>query len=429
MRLLQVSLRSLLLYSLLLVLISIPLSFISISAILNHEVDETLEMQSDQFLKHVKGFEFLEDLERDLVVLDQLTYNVHIKPAPGATPGSTFETVYIYDSLERIERPYRVLSSIVQIKGQPYHLSISMSLVDNNQLLMAIGLVQAVLIVALAGGLLLINRSLSRRLWKPFYKTLDKLKAYAVDKNETIDTGKTNISEFDDLNKTIGSLTERNRKIFLQQKEFIEDAAHELQTPIAVFQSKLDVLMQHPGLSESAAETIAGLENTAQRMSRLNKNLLLLSKIDNRQFTQTEKLALDTMVREYVTKLKPRAEENGLVFSGALEPAVLTSNRTLMEVLVTNLLHNAILHTASGGSIFVQVGPGVFEVRNSGKALQSPERIFDRFRKENNQARGSGLGLAIVKKICDSFGYSVTYSFAGDQHIFRIVFPNDTVTA
>ena len=423
MRLLQVSLRSLLLYSLLLVIVSIPISFLSISAILNHEVDETLEMQSEQFLKHVKGFEYLEDLERDLIVLDQLTYNVHIKPAPGATPGQAFETLYIYDSLEQEDRPYRMLASVVQIKGQPYRLTIAMSLVDNYQLLNAIGLVQSVLIVALAGGLLFINRSLSRKLWKPFYKTLDNLKAYEVDKNETIDTAQTRISEFDDLNKTIGTLTERNRKIFLQQKEFIEDAAHELQTPIAVFQAKLDLLMQQPGLSESAAEIISRLENTAQRMSRLNKNLLLLSKIDNRQFSQAERVELDALVREHVVKLKPRAEENGLRLVESFKPFGITTNRTLMEVLATNLLHNAILHTASGGSIFVTVEPGKLEVSNTGTPLQSPERIFDRFRKESSSNRGSGLGLAIVKKICENFGYQVSYAFVNGNHTFSIRFP------
>lgn len=422
MRLLQVSLRSLLLYSLLLVLISVPISFVSISAILNHEVDETLAVQSEQFLKHVQGFEYLEDLERDLEVLDQLTYNTHIKPAPGELPERKFETVRVYDSLDHEERPYRTLSSVVQIKGKPYRLTISLSLVDNNQLLTAIGLVQSVLIVALAGGLLFINRSLSRRLWKPFYKTLDQLKAYEVDKNETIDAVPTRISEFDDLNKTIGGLTERNRKIFLQQKEFIEDASHELQTPIAVFQAKLDLLMQQPGLSESAADLISRLENTAQRMSRLNKNLLLLSKIDNRQFTQTESLQLNALVREHVEKLRPRAEENNLNLTDSLTPVSLTANRTLIEVLVTNLLHNAILHTTPGGNISVNVYPAVLEVSNTGTPLQSPERIFDRFRKESNSTRGSGLGLAIVKKICESFGYRITYAFENGTHIFKITF-------
>ncbi len=424
MRLLQVSLRSLLLYSLLLVLVSIPVSLISISAILNHEVDETLVMQSDQFLKHVRQFEYLDDLARDLVVLDQLTYNVHIKPAPGAIPGQTFESVRIYDSLDQQDRPYRQLSSVVNIQNKPYRLTILISLVDNHDLLLAIGLVQAVLLIVLAGGLVLINRSLSRQLWKPFYDTLNKLKAYAVDRDEKVVVGMTRISEFDDLNKTIAALTERNRKIFLQQKEFIEDASHELQTPLAVFQSQLDVLMQQPGLSETTADAIAELESTTQRMSRLNKNLLLLSKIDNRQFTHMEDVALDSMVREHVLKLKPRMEEARLAIHDKYQPTNLNTNRILTEVLITNLLHNAILHTSPGGVITVSVEPGGLTVTNTGKPMLASDRIFDRFRKENNDTRGSGLGLAIVKKICESLGYRVTYLYDRGQHIFSIIFGN-----
>lgn len=422
MRLLQVSLRSLLLYSLLLVLVSIPVSLVSISAILNHEVDETLTMQSEQFLKHVKQFEYLDDLDRDLVVLDQLTYNVHIRPAPGAVPEKIFESVRIYDSLDHEERPYRQLSSVVTIQGKPYRLTILISLVDNHDLLLAIGVVQAMLLIVLAGGLVLINRSLSRRLWKPFYDTLNKLKAYTVDRDETVVTGKTRISEFDDLNKTIAALTERNRKIFLQQKEFIEDASHELQTPLAVFQSQLDVLMQQPGLSETAADAIAGLESTAQRMSRLNKDLLLLSKIDNRQFTHMEDVALDSMVREHVSRLKARMEEAHLTFRDSYDPTTLSTNRALTEVLVTNLLHNAILHTLPGGMITVKVDPLTLVVTNTGKPLQASDRIFDRFRKENNSTRGSGLGLAIVRKICESLGYRVAYAYDHNRHIFTIRF-------
>lgn len=406
------------------VVISIPVSLLSISAILNHEVDETLLMQSEQFLKHVKHFEYLDDLDRDLVVLDQLTYNVHIKPAPGAIPEQTFENIQLYDSLEREERPYRQLSSVVSIQGKPYRLIILISLVDNNDLLLDIGLVQTMLMIVLTAGLLLINRSLSKKIWKPFYKMLDQLKAYAIDKSETIPTRKSQISEFDDLNETIGILTERNRKIFLQQKEFIEDASHELQTPLAIFQSQLDTLMQQPGLSEAVANGIGNLEDTAQRMSRLNKNLLLLSKIENQQFSQTESLDIHSLVSDYVNKLSPLAVQRGLSFHQSLTPCHIQGNRTLLEILITNILHNAILHTDPDGIISVTLTQDAFEVSNTGTPLDFPARIFERFRKENNRAQGSGLGLAIVKKICDSVGYRVTYAYLEGKHTFYIGFTN-----
>lgn len=423
MRLLQVSLRSLLLYSLLLVLISIPVSLFSIREILNEEVDETLLLTSEQFLKHVKGFEYLDDLETDLQVLDQLSYNIHIKPSEEVVAHHTFQTVLLYDSLEHEQRPFRQLASGIEVKGKKYLLTISMSLVDNDDLIMAIGIVQVALVILLAGGLLLLNRSLSKRLWKPFYKTLNQLKAYELDKNESIEVEKTNIIEFDDLNKTIAHLTDRNRKVFLQQKEFIENASHELQTPLAVFQSKLDILMQNTSLSEREAQTIFELEATAQRMARLNKNLLFLSKIDNEQFTETENISLHELIGDSIAKLNAMADINQLTIKPALDPFTLTANRTLIEVLLTNLLHNAVRHTPVGGAIEVSLQARKLQISNSGDALlMDSEKIFERFRKETSNSNSTGLGLAIVKKICDTYSYSLQYTYQANRHVFSVRF-------
>lgn len=423
MRLLQVSLRSLLLYSLVLVVISIPVSLFSIQEILNEDVDESLTLNSKQFLKHIKNFEYLDDLETDLHVLDQLSYNIHIKPSTEAFHKNTFETIIRYDSLEHEDRPFRQLSSNVIVKGKPYVLTISMSLVDNDDLITAISIVQIILIVLLTGGLFFINRTLSQKLWKPFYKTINQLKAYELDRSEAFETEQTNIIEFDDLNKAISNLTERNRKVFLQQKEFIENASHELQTPLAIFQSKLDVLMQNPALSESSAETIAELEATAQRMSRLNKNLLLLSKIDNEQFIEKEDVDLQVITTEVLTRIHEIADTNQQSLILSIEPGRTLANKTLVEVLITNLLHNAVRHTAPGGSIHVVLKDKKFEVANSGKTeLPDQEKIFERFRKHTANTESTGLGLAIVKKICDTCSYQLTYSYKADLHVFSVVF-------
>ena len=423
MRLLQVSLRSLLLYSLVLVVISIPVSLFSIQEILNEEVDESLILNSEQFVEHIKNFEYLDDLETDLNVLDQLSYNIHIKPSTGTANKNSFETVIIYDSVEHNERPFRQLSSTVIVKGKPYLLTISMSLVDNDDLITAIGVVQIILIVLLTGGLLLINRTLSKKLWKPFYKTISQLKAYELDKTESFEIDKTNIIEFDDLNKAIGNLTDRNRKVFLQQKEFIENASHELQTPLAIFQSKLDVLMQSSALSESSAETIAELEATAQRMSKLNKNLLLLSKIDNEQFIEKEDVDLQATTHDALSRLREITDTNKLSIITSIQSGRTLANRTLIEVLITNLLHNAVRHTPVGGEIHIIVKDKTFEVANSGKAFSlDPSTIFERFQKDTSNSESTGLGLAIVKKICDTCLYGLRYEYRENLHVFSVTF-------
>ncbi|MBX2943196.1 MAG: HAMP domain-containing histidine kinase [Cyclobacteriaceae bacterium] len=423
MRLLQVSIRSLLLYAFVLVLISIPVSFYSVRTILKEEVDESLLLHTNQFLQHIKKFESLDDLETDLTVLDQLSYNIKIKPIDSTLNTKEFQTIYLYDSMEQEQRPFRQLSSSVEIKGQPYLLTIRMSLIGNDELVFAIGSVQILLIVLLIAGLLMINRSLNKKLWKPFYRILERLKAYQLDKSESFQTEETNIVEFDDLNRTAIHLMERNRKIFLEQKEFIENASHELQTPLAIFQSKLDNLMQNPSMSESDAMTIAELEETAQRMSRLNKNLLLLSKIDNEQFGALHDIELSKLINSLIDNVKSIAEEEEINWNVKLNPLHIKANQTLTEILLTNLIHNAIRHNVNGGKVSILLESKTLTISNTGKALQmNQDKMFERFSKEGVAENSTGLGLAIVKKICESNHYSLSYEFGKGTHTFSISF-------
>lgn len=423
MRLLQVNLRGLLLYSVILLLVSIPVSLFSIQAILAEEVDESIASQADQFITHIKNFEYLDDLETDLKVLDKLSNNIHIKPSDGRVTDKSYHTLVMYDSIENEEKPYRQLITNVVVKGKPYTLTVQMSLVDNDDLIFAIGLVQITVSVLLVAGLLFLNRSLSKRLWRPFYKTLDQLKAYELDKSESIAIEKSNIYEFDDLNKTVSHLTERNRKVFLNQKEFIENASHEIQTPIAIFQSKLDTLMQSPHLSQADAETIMELESTAQRMARLNKNLLLLSKIDNEQFLVTEPIDVSVIVSSQINILDQMALMENITITSELSPLTINANKTLIEVLVSNLLHNAIRYGAKNEPVLVRLNQRCLSISNKGTASKmSIEQMTQRFSKESTHPNSTGLGLAIVKEICDSCNYTLEYSFINSTHSFSITF-------
>ncbi len=423
MRLLQVSLRRLLLYSLILVLISIPVSIFSIREIINEEVDETLALHTNQFIKHIKSYEYLEDLEMDLRIWDQLSYDIVLTPTELVTSAQKYETLSMYDSIENESHPFRTLSTGLVIKEKPYLLTIRMSLVDTDELVVALGIVQAILIVLLATGLLLLNRSLSRRIWKPFYNTLDQLKAYELDKSESIITEKTNIIEFDDLNKTVSHLTDRNRKVYLEQKEFIENASHELQTPLSIFQSKLDNLMQIPALTEAGAATLLDLEETAHRMVRLNKSLLLLSKIDNGQFNEVEEIDVSKMTETLLSNLRPMAATDNIIIQTTLHPLSIKANPTLIEVLLTNLFHNAIRHTNINGNVNVEITGRVLTVANTGNPLKmDPKKMFERFSKEGRSENSSGLGLAIVKKICDTCLYGLHYNFQSGIHTFSVTF-------
>ncbi len=422
MRLLQVSLRSLLLYALILVIISIPVSFYVIREIIQVEVDASLQVDREEFVQHLKNFEYLTDLEVDLQVLDQLTHDVNIKPGTQPGPAEYFQTVYSFDNLTKQEEPFRELTSKILVKGNPYVLSLRRSLGASEKLSWAIVEVQAALIVLLVGGLIFINKSLSQRLWKPFYNTLGKLKTYEVDKIRSFEYESTTIAEFDDLNAAIQQLTSKNSLLFQQQKEFIENASHELQTPIAVFQSKLDILMQQPGLTETQARLIGELESTAQRMAKLNRNIVLLSKIDNKQFSDITPVSLDVLIQNQIDQITPLINIRNLAVSCDLEPTVINANNALLEILIHNLLTNAKRHNIKGGRIDVVLKNKELTISNPGSPLQNPSKIFDRFSKESNLSQSLGLGLAIVKRICTISSYGLHYSYEGGFHKFLIKF-------
>jgi signal transduction histidine kinase len=299
---------------------------------------------------------------------------------------------------------------------------VRMALVENSELVLAIGLIQSSLIIMLAGGLILLNSSMSKRIWRPFYETLDQLKAYQVDRNESIVHKTTDISEFNDLNATVAKLTQRSRKAYLDQKEFIENASHELQTPIAIFQSKLDTLMQASALSDTDASTISELEATASRMARLNKNLLLISKIDNHQFETRETINIQDVVKHLLTHLDAISSTQGISIATQISPYMVHANRTLVEILISNLLNNAVRHNISGGHIRVELREGVLQISNSGDAHpRDPARMFARFGKDSNNSESTGLGLAIAKDICKVQGFELNYSYNG-EHIFTVQF-------
>ena len=423
MRLLQVSLRSYLFYSVLLVLIATPASFITIHHILQEEVDESLKSRATQFARHIKTFEYLDDLAVDMGVMDELSYDLDIKPVASFNDKYIYSTVSLYDSLDEEIKPFRELTTSVLVLNKPYRLSIRTSLVENEDLVFVIGMVMAALMILLTGGLFLINRSMSQKIWSPFYNTLHKLKAYELDKSEAFAYEESRIAEFDDLNNAIRSLTRKNKQVFQQQKDFIENASHELQTPLAIFQSKLDMLMQSQDLTEKQALLIQDMIATNQRIARLNKGLLLISKIENEQFLEKENVDMALLLHESIDNFLILTESSRISTQSDLHECIVHGNKMLLEILINNLMRNAYQHNIPGGQIIVVLQRHQLDISNSGETLKiSTDQLFERFYKGKVSSGGTGLGLAIVKKICDLSGYTISYQYTEGMHHFSAIF-------
>ena len=280
-----------------------------------------------------------------------------------------------------------------------------------------------VITVVLAVAIVLTVRFISRRLWKPFDETLLRIEGFRLEDGKLPALPESDVEEFARLNRTLTALMESSLASYRTQKEFTENASHELQTPLAVFQSKLDLLLQQPRLSEQQAEIIQGLYENVTRLSRLNRNLLLLAKIDNRQYGQMEDINLARFLEEQTPFLKSIAGD--IFFYEELANSSLTvrANRTLLESLVNNLMVNAVRYNRPGGEIYLTVSGRKLTVSNtSDEPVLDGRQVFNRFYRPSEKVKGNGLGLAIVRAICEYHGWAVGYRYEEDMHSFTVTF-------
>ncbi len=284
-------------------------------------------------------------------------------------------------------------------------------------------MIQYVLITAMLGiGVVLTMRIISRKLWTPFDETLDKIEAFSLESGNIPILPKSDIKEFNRLNGSLRMLMRNSLDSYKAQKEFTENASHELQTPLAIFQSKLDLLLQQQELTERQAEIIQDLYQMTSRLSRLNRNLLLLAKIENAQFVKSEDICLNTFIDDILPLLKSLA--NGLhIVKDFQQEVLIKANRSLLESMLNNLVVNAVRHNRRDGSIVLSIKANALTVSNtSDEPALDPAHIFNRFYRPAQNKQGNGLGLAIVKAVCDYHGWTVTYSHSNGKHNFNVRF-------
>jgi signal transduction histidine kinase len=196
-----------------------------------------------------------------------------------------------------------------------------------------------------------------------------------------------------------------------------------MQTPLAILRSKLDLMIQEPGLNESQTRQVQAMYQALARMTKLNQSLLLLTKIENNQFSKTEIFPLDQLVREKLLQFEELAAAQGVEFETELEEIPIRMNHYLADTLLNNLIGNAVRHNKKDGRIIISLREGQFRIANTGVPEALPgEYLYQRFHK-GERSEGVGLGLAIVKQICDHHALTIQYSFRSPFHEFRISIP------
>lgn len=280
-----------------------------------------------------------------------------------------------------------------------------------------------VILLVLGVAVLLTLRSLTHKLWKPFEHTLRQIEQFNLTQSTLPDLREESTREFSRLNQALLRLLQRDRRIYQAQKEFTENASHELQTPLAIIRSKLDLLIQTEH-DEQTSALIDSLYQLNTRMERLNRNLLLLAKIENGQYQITEDIPLRGFVGSLLEGYHSLCPQIDFQAEAGCHPKV-KANAILLECLLNNLVANAIRHTIDSESpITITLNAHSLSVSNfaQGKALDA-DSLFERFHKGDAGEKGCGLGLAIVKAICDYHRWTIDYRFLPDRcHCFMIKF-------
>ena len=330
------------------------------------------------------------------------------------------------DDEEMEPEPVRMLVTAFELNGQYYELKVANSMVEEDDLVKELLSDVIWLYLTLIISIVVINNFALKKLWKPFYEFLNQLKEFRLEKNQVLPQVKTETKEFTDLQNAVNSLLQHATQTYEHQKEFIGNASHELQTPLAIATNKLELLIENGNLQNEQAENIAEVMQIIERLVRLNKSLLLLTKIENKQFLDNQTVSLNQVAGNCVNDLEEIASFKTVNIS-INESAELDSkmDASLANVMISNLLRNAIFHNITNGNVSVEITEKAINISNTGHPQKLDENlIFTRFYKPNSNSKGTGLGLAIVQAISVLYGFQVSYAFHDGLHSFKIDFPS-----
>ncbi len=419
-KLLNKTLGANLLFSMVLMVIAAPSFYIITQKLYLAEIDETLLLKNTEILNELKKGKS----EEELLLLNRFNKDFKIEAASFSLSKDSFFFQMSYDSILKENEHYRLLKSPIKLYGKDFILTAKISLLESEDFQENVALLFTAILLFLFFGFYIITRWQSQKLWKPFYHALEEIEHIEIDKQRMPEFKTTNIEEFARLNQAMEQWMKKNKAIFDSHREFIDNAAHELQTPLAVFQGKIDILIQRPDITEGQSEILNELNQAIGRMNKLNKNLLLLSKLESNQFIETSEIDLNEVVQRQLMFFKEQALSKSISIDIASDAVVkVKCNGLLAEVFISNLFLNALKYNVVNGIISVKLSQHSFAISNSGisQALDE-DQLFKRFTKINPSSDGNGLGLSIVCKIVELNGWKIQYKFKHSLHSFEIYF-------
>lgn len=340
------------------------------------------------------------------------------------TPHLRYSDRTVYVDAKNENEPARVLNIIFHdAAGTYYELEVLTPTFEKTDLMGAIFwwiiLLCALLFITIIG----VAMWLFIITMRPLYHLLRVLDAYKPGTHFSMQFSETSIQEFRKLNIAAKSAIERSEKIFEQQKEFIGNASHELQTPLAIIGNRTEWLLDHTDLPEEQLGELFKIQQTVKRATRLNNTLLLLTKIENGQFPESSNINISQIVKDQIELFREIYESRNIECTLNIEePFIVDMNEALAGTLVSNLIKNGFTHSDENGIVSIELRNNQLIVANQGSSPLDADHIFDRFYQGTKRKGSLGLGLAIVKSICQYYNFDLKYYFKEGKHLFCIIF-------
>jgi two-component system, OmpR family, sensor histidine kinase QseC len=386
--------------------------------VLVKQLDEALETEQEEIIRFAQKHNSLPEI---INTDDQQVYFAEVATA---VPHQRFTSEKTWNQLERKKEWMRKFIFGISLNEKNYLVTILRSQEERKGFLKLMVAIAAVMIALILLAGYIINRLVLKRLWQPFYQSIQQVSSYDLQKQRRLNLPVTTVDEFTLLNSSLNQMAAKVETDYQTLKEFTGNAAHEMQTPLAVITANTESLIQDETVLKNHHAAIATIDNAAKRLSRLNQSLLLLAKIENRRFELNEKVAWETLLLQRLQALDDLITARQLQVSVNTIPVTTIFHQHLADILLTNLLGNAIRYNIEGGSIAINLDETSLTVTNTSllPALDST-KIFNRFyRHPETKADGSGLGLSIVQQICKEAGYQLNYQYSNHLHIFFILF-------
>ncbi|MDO9552284.1 cell wall metabolism sensor histidine kinase WalK [Rhodonellum sp.] len=392
------------------------LIFKKLESEIDFEQGKELERQLDSYAQRIENGAAPKKIKTERLEIAELPTEKALVPL------TVRDTIAWHDQLEQMERQLKASRSYL-INGRHYYLSTYNIVIETSDITETVVQTMLAIFALLLIFTAITGRYISKKILSPFHKSLEKISTFSFQENKPLVFETTRMEEFEKLNAFLEKMSGKLLKDYRVMKEFSENISHEIQTPVAVMRGKLELLIDSP-ITDLQADLIQSAYQSNEKLTRIVHSLSVLAKLENREFEFSEKINFSSLLTQSTHDFEDLIDLKNISLVKQIEENVLISiHPYLAEILLNNLLTNAIKHNFTGGSIEIRLCQDHLIVKNSGiEPKLNTNELFERFKKGNNNSDSIGLGLSIVKQICFLSGFRIGYQFEKPFHLVKLSF-------